>query len=307
VRLSFGHLLTGVLLAIWCAALSGVSLHFAPQSLLVLHLVSSLGGSAPLAVFLGRHWWSRRDKIGDHPNTPQGYIALASLALLTLSGLALLRWTNVLPLRWLHDAAMGVLLLDLTIHMAWRLWRRWFEPDAQGKARPRPRARLRATRNWFLGGVVAAGAVGALVGFSQASASRAQESVEPVAHASLGNSALLTAQDCSLCHTAITKQWAVSGHAHAATDAYYQAVTTLFIEERGPEAVRYCATCHNPVGLMQGEVDVNAASRVKSASGAAYQARKLGVNLPISQHASEGVTCAMCHQAAEVSALPVNG
>jgi len=155
--------------------------------------------------------------------------------------------------------------------------------------------------------VAALGVVAALVGFSQASAIHAQESVVPVAHASLGSSMLLTAHDCALCHAAITQQWSVSGHAHAATDAYYQAVTTLFIEERGPDAVRYCATCHNPVGLMQGEVDVNAAHRVKSASGAAYQARKLGVNLPISQRAAEGVTCALCHQATEVASSPVNG
>jgi hypothetical protein len=58
---------------------------------------------------------------------------------------------------------------------------------------------------------------------------------------------------------------------------------------------------------MQGEVDMNSAQRVKSASGAAYQARKLGVNLPISQRAAEGVTCALCHQATGAASPPVNG
>ena len=99
----------------------------------------------------------------------------------------------------------------------------------------------------------------------------------------------------------------LSAHAHASTEAYYQAVTTLFIEERGPNAVQFCATCHNPIGLVQGEVDVKAVGHVNTVGGAAYEARKLGIALPISARAVEGVTCALCHQAAQVSAVPGNG
>ena len=123
-----------------------------------------------------------------------------------------------------------------------------------------------------------------LAGVSQVPATEQADQVVPVAPASLGSSTLFAAQDCAACHSAITQQWQGSAHAHAATDAYYQAVTTLFIEERGPDAVRYCATCHNPIGLMQGEVDVmrsrsrtsraarpmphaNSASRCRSAGG----------------------------------------
>ncbi len=308
MRLSFGHLLTGALLAIWCAALSGLSLQFAPQTLLILHLVSSVGGLAPLAAFLGRHWWSRREKIGSHPNTLQGYIALACLALLTVSGLLLLRWTNVAALRWLHDGAMAVLLFDLTVHMAWRLRKRWLNTGEQaGRNKARLPALSRAAKHWLAGGLVAACVVGTLVWFSQVSASRGQAAAVNVGHAALGTSTLLTAQDCSFCHSAITRQWRVSAHSHAATDAYYQAVATLFIEERGVQAVRYCATCHNPIGLMQGEMDLAAARQVGAQEGNAYQARKLGITLPISHRAAEGVTCALCHQATQVVPLPVNG
>ena len=306
MHLSFRHLLTGVLLAIWCMAISGLALPFAPQTLLKLHLISSVGGAVLLAVFLGRHWWSRRDKIATHRNTPQGYIALASLALLVISGLALLIWTNVEPLRWLHDGAMIVLLLNLTTHMSWRWWKdRSLVPTRSSRARPR--AALRLTRRWLIGGVIAAGFVIALVGISQVTATHAQEAVVPVAPASLADHVLFAAQDCANCHSAITQQWRSSAHAHAATDTYYQAVTTLFIEERGTQAVQYCATCHNPIGLMQGEVDPNAIKRPTNTSGAAYQARKLGIALPISDRAAEGVTCAMCHQAAQIAASPVNG
>ncbi|HTP07629.1 MAG TPA: multiheme c-type cytochrome [Anaerolineae bacterium] len=306
MRLSFRHLLTGVLLAIWCMAISGLALPLAPQALLKLHLLSSVGGAALLVVFLGRHWWSRRDKIAAHRNTPQGYIALAALALLTISGLALLAWTNVAPLRWLHDATMIVLLLDLTTHMSWRWWK-----DRSGlltrSARAKPRMALRTTRKWLLGGVIVAGVVVTLVDISQATATHAQEVLVPVAPASLADHVLFAAPDCANCHSAITQQWRSSAHAHAATDTYYQAVTTLFIEERGAQAVQYCATCHNPIGLMQGEVDPNAVKRPVSTSGAAYQARKLGIALPISDRAAEGVTCAMCHQAAQIATAPING
>ena len=137
MRLSFSHLLTGVLLAVWCAALSGLALPLAPQSLLVLHLLSSVGGLVPLVVFLSRHWWPRRAKIGQHRNSLQGYIALACFSLLLLSGLALLYWTNVAVLRGLHTGAMIVLLIDLTVHMSWRVWknRSAVQPPATALAR----------------------------------------------------------------------------------------------------------------------------------------------------------------------------
>ena len=129
----------------------------------------------------------------------------------------------------------------------------------------------------------------------------------PLEHASLEAGALVRAQNCEQCHSDITQQWQRSGHAHAATDAYYQAVTTLFMQEHGAEAVRFCATCHNPIGLMQGEIDLNAAQSAQPADQLAYQARQTGITLPISQRAAEGVTCALCHQAARVAESPANG
>ena len=302
IRLSSGHFLTGALLAIWCAALSGWLLTSAPQALLPVHLISSLGGLAPLAGYLGQHWWLRREKIARHSNTPHGYIALACLSILMLSGLALLYWTNVAPLRWLHDGALIVLLFELCFHVTWRI---------------RQQRQLTLIRpRWRASGKRRAGVVGmlAVLGIvllpdtlrTPASVSGQASQTISVTHASLGANTLFAAADCAACHGAITQQWQVSGHAHAATDAYYQAVATLFIEENGPNAVQFCAACHNPIGLVQGEVDISAAARVKTAAGAAYQARKLGITLPISARAAEGVTCALCHQAAQAAATPAN-
>jgi hypothetical protein len=79
------------------------------------------------------------------------------------------------------------------------------------------------------------------------------------------------------------------------------------MEERGVQAVRFCATCHNPIGLVQGEIDINAAQSAKAEGQPAYQARQTGITLSISQRAAEGVACALCHQAARVAESPANG
>ena len=300
MRLTFRSLLTGVLLAIWCAALSGLALPFAPlasQSLLPVHLISSLGGLVPLVAYLSRHWWLRRQKIARHRNTLHGYIILACLALLALSGFALLVWTNVTALRGLHDAALIILLIDLSLHLTWRVW--------QLRPTTHIRSRFRALKQWSVVGLVSAIGLVFLAGRSPASAAFVVS--VPLAHASLGSNTLFTATDCATCHSVITQQWQKSAHAHASTEVYYQSVATLFIEERGPNAVQFCAACHNPIGLVQGEVDVKAIGRVNTVGGAAYQARKLGITLPISQRATEGVTCALCHQVAQVAATPGNG
>jgi hypothetical protein len=297
MRLTFRPLLTGVLLAIWCAALSGLALPLAPQTLLLVHLISSVGGLVPLAAYLSRHWWRRRQQIAQHRNTPHGYIILACLALLALSGFALLVWTNVTALRALHDAALIILLIDLSLHLSWRVWQ--LRPSAY------TRSRFRSLKQWSLIGLVSA--IGLVFLAGRTSASAAPAASVPLAHASLGANSLFTASDCAPCHSAITQQWQQSAHAHASTEVYYQAVATLFIEERGPNAVQFCAACHNPIGLMQGEVDVKAVGRVNTVGGAAYQARKLGITLPISQRAAEGVTCALCHQATPATDMVGNG
>jgi hypothetical protein len=310
-KLSVRHWLAGAFLAIWCAMLSGVMLRFSPPTLLALHLVSNVGGVVPVAFFLGRHWWERRGRITHHPNSVQGHVALACLIVLSISGLMLIRWTNAAPLRWLHSGAMFVLLFDLSAHVAWRLRMHATAARRSLAAHAHPMIR------WLSAGLAALCMVGSLAWFGRDSTTRTQVDEIPIQHASLGTNHLAAAQDCVRCHGDQAQQWRISGHAQAASDAYYQAVVSLFIEERGVEAVRYCAACHNPVGLMQGEVDASAAGRVSSSSGSAYQARKLGISLPISERAAEGVTCVICHQAAKVNgslsldagapALPVGG
>ena len=300
------RLLLAIALAlITIAALTGVALDLAPAALLALHLVAAAGAAGVLAAFLARHWWARRDAIGHHANTPLGYLATGVLGLLAVSGVALLWATNVAPLRSAHNAATYALVILLGVHALWRSARHVLGRLAGRVTRPVGSA-------WRTGLLLPATL--ALMVVAPSAASRtvapgpAAHAPVPVGHAALAGAELPPVGQCAGCHADAVAQWRASLHAQAVTDQYYMAVATLFIEERGVEAVRYCAGCHNPVGLMRGEVDVTAAQQPGAGSGnKAYQSRALGVNLPVSDAAAEGVTCTVCHLAAAAGAPPNNG
>jgi hypothetical protein len=279
---------------------------YAPALFLLVHLISSIGVITLTVLFLSRHWLHRYDKLGRHTNSRQGYIALICILFLVVSGLALLRWTNVPAIRWLHAAATAVLLVDLTYHIAWRLRQQILKPISLAQSIFIPQ-KTQPLLNWFFVGLFTVCIISSIAIFSPAKSSSAYVNVISISHASHDDGTMLTAETCVLCHSDLTQQWGISAHRNAATDKYYQSLSTLFIEEQGVEAVRYCATCHNPIGLMQGEVDVTQARKDNSPGNQAYQARKLGVNLSISKQAAEGVTCVVCHRAAQVTGQPVNG
>jgi hypothetical protein len=286
-------MLPAALLALAAALGSGLTLVWSPRLMLLAHLAAGLGGLVPLLLFLHRHWWRRRRRIGRHANARFGYVALAAMILLVLSGLALLRWTSWVWLQRSHSAAALILTIDLAVHASWR----WRQRRAQGKVQPMPAAPLVALGAMFL--------LGGLTFVAVPSAAEPPPAPDPlpVAHdalktADLLDGALPTAADCATCHAELTGQWRQSAHAHAVTDTYYQALITLFIQERGVAAARYCAACHNPVGLLRGEIDL-AALDVATTDGLAYEVRSLGVELAISPAAAEGVSCIVCHRSAE--------
>ncbi len=301
---NFKHILNGSLLAIWCAALSGLALATAPETFIALHLASSLAGLLFVTAFLARHWWSRRQAVTGRPAARLGYLSLSCMLVLSVSGLLMLRWTNYSPLRLVHTGTSLALVLVLTIHLAARLGKalgsnfRW--------------AQLGSLRRWLLLGGISAGILIPAVWVSAGSRRpvQAQSASLALAHASLGDKHLPEAQECAVCHAQITQQWQASAHAHAADDAYYQAVTALFIEERGIEAVQYCAVCHAPIGLMQGELTSESARQAAAQNkgqASAYQARALGITLPLSAAGAEGVSCSLCHLAKEAAESPTNG
>jgi hypothetical protein len=82
--------------------------------------------------------------------------------------------------------------------------------------------------------------------------------------------------ECGACHTAITRQWQASMHAHAASDKAYDTSISLLVHRQGIVATRYCEGCHAPTALLSGELSK-------------------GGKLDLPSRLHEGVSCRSCH------------
>ena len=91
---------------------------------------------------------------------------------------------------------------------------------------------------------------------------------------------LTDVERCAACHADVAAQWRSSAHAHASFgNPWYRAVVDAFREERGPEASRFCAGCHDIALLVDGAMD----EEVR----------------PDDRRAHAGVTCLVCHSTVE--------
>ncbi|HEY6908956.1 MAG TPA: multiheme c-type cytochrome [Myxococcales bacterium] len=89
---------------------------------------------------------------------------------------------------------------------------------------------------------------------------------------------------CGACHLQIFHEWDASSHHFSSfNNPYYRRVAEATRERRGPEAVRFCAGCHDPLPLVSGELE-----RARSQEGAPLW----------SQNA--GITCLACHRITEI-------
>ncbi len=87
---------------------------------------------------------------------------------------------------------------------------------------------------------------------------------------------LAKTDDCATCHADVASHWMHSAHAYASFDnPWYRAGVDRFREERGNEASRFCAGCHDPLLLLSGDID----HEVTPENDLAYA----------------GITCLVCH------------
>ncbi len=85
------------------------------------------------------------------------------------------------------------------------------------------------------------------------------------------------------CHARELKDWSESSHRYSANPAYRLVVGQL-VREEGVAAARLCASCHDPVALLAGEM----------IDGSEYPQRH-----------SAGVSCIVCHTSRAVGGVPV--
>jgi len=99
---------------------------------------------------------------------------------------------------------------------------------------------------------------------------------EFVASGALSAQKLAGSESCGRCHAQIVEEWLPSAHRYASMDFVFQEVQKNFARDKAPEAVRYCAGCHDPIALFAG-------------------AKNVGNETLSVEGAHEGVSCRVCH------------
>ena len=96
----------------------------------------------------------------------------------------------------------------------------------------------------------------------------------------LSSEKLGSSEYCGHCHTEIFQQWNASAHHFSSfNNPVYRKVALSAAEEKGQDTLKFCASCHDPLPLLGGEMD----------------------NLDtMSWSANAGITCLACHRITEV-------
>ena len=83
------------------------------------------------------------------------------------------------------------------------------------------------------------------------------------------------------CHSEIYEEWEVSAHRYSAEDPFFRVIQQAMGEQKGAVAARYCAGCHDPIGLFAGSANLYSDELTN----------KIGL--------TEGVSCISCHAITE--------
>jgi tetratricopeptide (TPR) repeat protein len=100
-------------------------------------------------------------------------------------------------------------------------------------------------------------------------------------------SAFLDAKYCGHCHQEAYHQWRQSLHANSFRTPFYRTSVNIVMRTKGIEFARHCDSCHNPVGILAGA---------------------LNVNFPFDRSFDrDGLTCLTCHSIQSVDTKLGNG
>lgn len=98
--------------------------------------------------------------------------------------------------------------------------------------------------------------------------------------------AVANSQSCGTtgCHTDIVAQWEQSLHRLSFHEPIYRANELDLVAERGLGTARWCASCHEPVVLLSGNLDATSALNPDTLTGH-----------PDDEQFNEGISCVACH------------
>lgn len=83
------------------------------------------------------------------------------------------------------------------------------------------------------------------------------------------------------CHSEIKEEWESSAHRYAASDPFFRKIQENMGKQKGAIASRYCAGCHDPIGLFSGSANLHSDKLTND----------IGLD--------EGVSCISCHSITE--------
>lgn len=83
------------------------------------------------------------------------------------------------------------------------------------------------------------------------------------------------------CHSEIKEEWEASAHRYAAKDPFFRKIQENMGKQKGAIASRYCAGCHDPIGLFSGSANL--------------YSDKLTNDIGL----DEGISCISCHSMTE--------
>ncbi len=262
--------------------LTGLSIYFLPFSLanqvmVLLHTGVGLLFLIPYLWYQFQHWLTYKDRQWNE-FVITGYVAMAATMVAVISGVVL-TWQAVfgshITVLWknLHIASTFVLIAALIPHLGLIFFR-----DSRAKKKSSAmEQRVDAQKKFGFNSIYIVAIQFALVGlfmFAYAPPEFSTGNPEDILYhhgsdnpfsPSLARSAdgglipaelLGGSESCGSCHTEIYEEWEVSAHRYSAEDPFFRVIQQNMGEQKGAVSARYCAGCHDPIGLFAGSANL---------------------------------------------------
>lgn len=296
------YLVSGLLLF---EILTGLSITFLPfsisnQVMVLLHTGAGLIFFIPYLWYQYRHWQHYKDR-SLNEFTLTGYAGMVSVTTAILSGLILTYqalFTLSISTLWknIHLVATFILIASVIPHVLLIIWR----TSKIQVSKETVKERIRGQKHFGFNSLFLLFLQLSLIGLFMFAYSYTEPSVSiPETYQYHQNSdspfypSLATTPDSSLinpkmiagsqscgtagCHKEIKEEWEVSAHRYSASDPFFRKIQENMGELKGPVAARYCAGCHDPIGLFAGSANLYSDSLT----------HKSGID--------EGISCISCH------------
>lgn len=285
--------------------LTGLSITFLPFSIgnqvtVLMHTAGGLIFLIPYFWYQYCHWLKYRNRpLNEFSLT--GYAAMACTSVAIISGVVL-TWqalfSTSISTVWknIHLISTFVLLASVVPHVGLIIWR----DNRVGSVSKTLKNRLQGQKYFTFNSTYLLFLLLSLIGlfmFAYSTQEMRREVPEYYQYhknsdspfypslASTGDSTLIYpemlggSESCgtSGCHREIKEEWEVSAHRYAASDPFFRKIQENMGELKGPIAARYCAGCHDPIGLFGGSANLYSDSLTF----------KAGID--------EGISCVSCH------------